>query len=807
MSSSSSYRFAEYQIDPRSRRLLREGSEIGVEPRVFDVVVYLIEQRQRAVGRDELIAAAWGRVDSSDATLAQAILKARRLFGDDGSTQHTIRTVARFGYQWVAETETCELPPTEPVAAAAEFAPVPEEPADLHDGVVYESAAVSEPRPSVLRRVPRLAIAASVFLLVATLAFVATSRAHKATSATESAAVIPGLILVAPARVHSALTQDGWMRLGLMAMGADALRSVPEHDVVPNETALAANGTGNEPDIARLRSATGAAIVITIDARRDGERWQLDATLNSADGTRQSISAEAIDAVAAGGALAERLRGVFDASDRHESATAPDVLALGARMQAAILEGHADHALALSDAAGASANAPEIIVLRAKAMNRLGRAPEAITALQNLIARAGTTTPPWLAAAQTTLGYSELVAGRSEQAEADLRRGLAVAGTDRVEAGRAWRGLGNAQAALGDYDEAEASYLRARFELEGSSDRLLLTHILDDLGSIAARRGRFDEAIERFREAATAAAALGATEIEIGARMNAAGAQQERLQHTAALESWRELVPRVRAMSYPSMQRYAAVHYADALAETGAFAQAASELDDVTRAPSVAGAKDALEDVALDLSRARLEIGDSAGAAASSRALSNATVPARALAANALLLEAEVAAGKDDEEMRKLAATLADGDPTAEPGARAEALLAAAEWQAKSGDAEHAELAFRAALALARDKGSPRELRDVAVPYAAFEMTRGHADVARTIAALVDPYATDDFAITLLLARLAVSERQGASAGHLYAQAHALAGERWTSALAAEASEAESAPQRTLAHAAIWTPR
>jgi len=75
------YRFDDFQLDPRSRRLTFRGEEIGVEPRVFDVIVYLVEQRERAVGRDELIAAAWGRVDSSDATLAQAILKARRLLG------------------------------------------------------------------------------------------------------------------------------------------------------------------------------------------------------------------------------------------------------------------------------------------------------------------------------------------------------------------------------------------------------------------------------------------------------------------------------------------------------------------------------------------------------------------------------------------------------------------------------------------------------------------------------------------------------------------------------------------------------
>src|SRR6185312_9880221 len=106
-----SYRFDDYALDPRTRRLTERGREIAVEPRVFDLVVYLVAQRPRAIGRDELIAAVWGRVDGSDATLAQAVLKARKLFGDDGSAQRTIRTVARFGYQWVAATDESDDAP------------------------------------------------------------------------------------------------------------------------------------------------------------------------------------------------------------------------------------------------------------------------------------------------------------------------------------------------------------------------------------------------------------------------------------------------------------------------------------------------------------------------------------------------------------------------------------------------------------------------------------------------------------------------------------------------------------------------
>ena len=103
-----SYRFNDFELIPDTRRLLHCGTDVAIGIRVFEVVAYLMQKRHRAVGRDELLSAVWGRVDGGDATLAQAILKARRAFGDDGNAQNCIRTVARFGYQWVAPTsEAC----------------------------------------------------------------------------------------------------------------------------------------------------------------------------------------------------------------------------------------------------------------------------------------------------------------------------------------------------------------------------------------------------------------------------------------------------------------------------------------------------------------------------------------------------------------------------------------------------------------------------------------------------------------------------------------------------------------------------
>lgn len=99
------YRFLGYRIDPAARLLTFAGTPIAVQPKAFEVIVHLLENRERAVGRDELIATIWGRVDVADAALAQAMLIARRALNDTGRDQSIIRTVFRFGYQWIAPVE------------------------------------------------------------------------------------------------------------------------------------------------------------------------------------------------------------------------------------------------------------------------------------------------------------------------------------------------------------------------------------------------------------------------------------------------------------------------------------------------------------------------------------------------------------------------------------------------------------------------------------------------------------------------------------------------------------------------------
>ena len=93
--------FADCILDA-DRRELRRGSEaIAVEPQVFDVLTYLIQNRSRVVSKDDLFASIWeGRI-VSNSTLTSRINGARRVIGDSGEEQKLIRTVARKGFRFV----------------------------------------------------------------------------------------------------------------------------------------------------------------------------------------------------------------------------------------------------------------------------------------------------------------------------------------------------------------------------------------------------------------------------------------------------------------------------------------------------------------------------------------------------------------------------------------------------------------------------------------------------------------------------------------------------------------------------------
>ena len=112
------YAFGEYVLDVRRRELRRGGELRKLEPQVFDLLAYLVQHRDRVVGKDDLLQAVWGGRIVSNSALTTRINAVRRALGDDGERQRLIRTLPRKGVRFVAEiTETPDG--THPRLAAA----------------------------------------------------------------------------------------------------------------------------------------------------------------------------------------------------------------------------------------------------------------------------------------------------------------------------------------------------------------------------------------------------------------------------------------------------------------------------------------------------------------------------------------------------------------------------------------------------------------------------------------------------------------------------------------------------------------
>ena len=102
------FRVNDFVLDLRKFELRKDGRLVHVEPQVLSLLFLLVENRDRLVTKDELIAAVWQGRAVSDSAISSRIKSARQLLGDDGEAQRMIRTIHGKGFRFVGHVSACD---------------------------------------------------------------------------------------------------------------------------------------------------------------------------------------------------------------------------------------------------------------------------------------------------------------------------------------------------------------------------------------------------------------------------------------------------------------------------------------------------------------------------------------------------------------------------------------------------------------------------------------------------------------------------------------------------------------------------
>lgn len=117
-----------YSLDTNRRELHRGTELVSVEPQVFDLLVYLIQNRERVVSKDELLAEIWQGRAVSESSLTSRINAARSAIGDTGGQQRLIKTLLRKGIRFVGAVRQEQSDPAETIVRPAPVLALPDRP-------------------------------------------------------------------------------------------------------------------------------------------------------------------------------------------------------------------------------------------------------------------------------------------------------------------------------------------------------------------------------------------------------------------------------------------------------------------------------------------------------------------------------------------------------------------------------------------------------------------------------------------------------------------------------------------------------
>src|ERR1019366_7702309 len=126
------YRFDQFEVDDREFRLSEDGTPVQLEPKALRLLVYLIENRNRLVRKQELLDKVWPDAMVTENALTRAIGLLRKALNEDSRVPRYLETVPTAGYRFIANVTTENgastpgpIPREAPVSASAQPAPRP----------------------------------------------------------------------------------------------------------------------------------------------------------------------------------------------------------------------------------------------------------------------------------------------------------------------------------------------------------------------------------------------------------------------------------------------------------------------------------------------------------------------------------------------------------------------------------------------------------------------------------------------------------------------------------------------------------
>ncbi len=265
-----SYEFGRFRLKTAERVLLREGEPVPLTPKVFDILVTLVEHGGQVVAKDDLMKRVWPNTFVEEGNLTQNISLLRKALGETPGGVQFIETVPRRGYRFVADTNQ---------SWGVETAEIKPEPAEIEPAPVVSIPNTATSQPAPFKRTPVYALAAGLVVIgiIGLVYFTGWGKAE-----TNSAI---GSIAVLPFVDESADPDAQYINDKIAESLINSLSKLPQLRVVPRS--VVAGYKGKEIDPRKVGQELNVRAVVTGRLRRHGDMISIQADLIDLDNVAQ----------------------------------------------------------------------------------------------------------------------------------------------------------------------------------------------------------------------------------------------------------------------------------------------------------------------------------------------------------------------------------------------------------------------------------------------------------------------------------------------------------------------------------------